>query len=385
MNDKNKKIILIIIISLISLLAIFCLSKIVIAPNAIIFPAISLPELFYSAPKSEIIHNQNLPIIETAPVTIMFGGDVMLSRQVNAQMTKNEDYSWPFVKIADFLSAADLTIINLESPFIIAENYSVPTGSFSFQADPQAIIGLTKSGIDLVTLANNHILNQGAQGLEETKNILTAEQIKSIGAGQNSEIAWRPEIFTIKDQKFAFLAYAYPNDNSVATTDQPGIANMDIEKMITDVKKLKQENDTVIVTMHAGEEYTTKPNEQQITFAHQAIEAGADLVIGHHPHWPQIWEIYQDKPIIYSLGNLVFDQMWSKETSQGLLAKLTWQGGWQEIEFIPINIRNYGQAEVMSNESEKAILFKKLNIPINGKINLAKPNLKSGPQLESQP
>ncbi len=314
------------------------------------------------------INASYLPAIEKKPVVFIFGGDVMLSRQVNSRMVKYDDYGWPFLKIADFLREADFTIINLESPFIKASDYFVPTGSFMFKADPKATQGLLAAGIDLVSLANNHSLNQGRAGLKESFSILKDNNIKYIGAGHNESEARAAEIIEINGERFAFLAYAYPNDNSVATEEQAGIATMDIAEMRADVEKLKADGNIVIVNMHAGIEYVTEPNWQQVDFAHAAIEAGAEAVIGHHPHWPQTFEFYQGKPIIYSLGNLVFDQMWSLETRQGLLAKLNWQNGWKKIELIPVKIYDYGQPEIISDEIERVNILEKVGGDSSGII-----------------
>lgn len=371
MDKKTEKIIIIISVAILSILAIFFLFRIAVSPAAPDTSGNIISNIFSSSSKPRAASGQQLPIIEPSPITLIFGGDVMLSRHVNDKVEKNADYSWPFLKIADFLSSADLTIINLESPFLESKNYFVPTGSFMFKANPKTISGLIESGVDLVALANNHIMNQGVKGLKNTQEALSSAGIKAIGAGDNEETAHKAAIFIAENKKFGFLDYAYPEDDSVATAKRPGIANMDIKKMATDIKNLRTEADVIIVMMHAGEEYTTKPNKQQVAFAHAAIENGADLVIGHHPHWPQIWENYLGKPIIYSLGNLVFDQMWSLETSQGLIARLSWKdNNWEKIELIPIKIRDYGQAEIMEDGPEKEALLKKLAIPENGEIKL---------------
>lgn len=365
MIEKTKNLIIISAIIIISIVAIFGLSKIAQAP---------LKQLLTNrvAPLSsepEKINPPHLPSApENKPIEFIFGGDVMLSRQTNNKMLKYNDYSWPFAKIADFLKNADLTIVNLESPFAISNDYSVPTGSFFFKANPRAVISLVNAGIDLVSLANNHILNQGAKGLTTTFKVLDDQEIKYVGAGNNDSEAHLGKIIIINKQKFGFLAYAYPDDNTVAGTKTPGIANLNLEKMKNDIKRLKEQNAIVIVMMHAGEEYTRTPNRQQMAFARSAIDSGAEAVIGHHPHWPQTFEFYQNKPIIYSLGNLIFDQMWSSETQQGLLAKMSWNNGWQKIELIPIKIYDYGQAEIIPNGLEKKEILKKIGAPENGLI-----------------
>jgi poly-gamma-glutamate synthesis protein (capsule biosynthesis protein) len=368
-NTKHKKIIIILAVSLISLLVIFGSFEIVKETNYQ-HDASNVSTTAATALKT---NNAELVKIETVEpeISLIFGGDVMLSRQVNTKMEKYHDYVWPFAKIASTTSAADLAIINLESPFLKdTAFYQVLSGSFSFKVNPLAVQGLTAAGIDLVSLANNHILNQGSRGISDTREILTKNNIKFVGAGQNDTEARQPEIFIIKNTRFAFLSYAYPEDNSVATKDSPGIANMDIEKMTSDIKNLKnnKQTDVIIVLMHAGAEYTTSPNWQQKDFARAAIDAGADIVVGHHPHWPQNFEFYKDKPIIYSLGNLVFDQMWSKETSEGLLLKMTWQNDLKELELIPIKISDYGQAEILPAGAERDNILKKIKAASDGLI-----------------
>lgn len=351
------------IISLISLGLIFGLVKVVEAPFKEIFRYLAGDKN-----NEEIIPSGSLVIAEKKPLEFIFGGDVMLSRQVNSRMVKYNDFNWPFLKIANFLRAADLTVVNLESPFVLANDYNVPTGSFMFKADPRALSGLTLAGIDLVSLANNHTLNQGENGLRETFEMLIKNGINYIGAGNSEEEARRGEVVEIQGEKFSFLSYAYPDDSSVATNNRAGIATMNIENMTEDVKREIEKGNKVIAIMHAGIEYVTKPNWQQTDFARAAIDAGAEAVIGHHPHWPQTFEFYKGKPIIYSLGNLVFDQMWSLETQEGLLAKMTWRDGWRKIELVPIKIYDYGQPEIINDEKERLSIFKKIAAPSNGII-----------------
>lgn len=273
---------------------------------------------------------------------LVFGGDIMLSRTVNSKMVKYGNYSWPFLEIANIFREADLAIANLESPFLKNSNYHVPSGSFSFKADPQSVSGLVLAGFDVLSLANNHILNQGKKGVEDTKEILSENKISFSGLTENNVL-----IKESKGVKFSFLSYTYNNDSKL-------IANLgDLNKLQEDIAIAKQNSDFVIVMMHAGTEYVLKPNKQQQDFAHAAIDYGADLVIGHHPHWPQVVENYQNKTIIYSLGNLIFDQMWSEETSSGILARIFFKETQiTRIEYIPITIKDYGQAQLMP-EGEK--------------------------------
>lgn len=300
---------------------------------------------------------------EPKETTLIFGGDVMLSRTVGQKMEKYRDYTWPFKKIYSLLSGTDITVVNLESPLTYSGKYFVPSGSFSFNADPRSLQGLILAGIDLAALANNHFGNQGVSGMRDTFKILQEKGIAFVGAENNSTEAHLPALIEKNGVTFSFFNYGYPEDLYVANSSTPGIANMNIAEMKKDVKLAKQKSDVVIVMMHAGIEYVNKPNSQQKEFARGAIDAGADLVIGHHPHWVQITEIYQGKPIIYSLGNLVFDQMWSTETQQGALAKVIFQDNLiSSIEIIPIRIKDYGQPEIISDEKEKKAILSRMEL-----------------------
>ncbi|OQA36806.1 MAG: Capsule biosynthesis protein CapA [Parcubacteria group bacterium ADurb.Bin326] len=300
---------------------------------------------------------------EPQKTVLIFGGDVMLSRTVGQKMEKYQDYAWPFKKISSLLSSADIAVINLESPLTYSGKYFVPSGSFSFNADPRSLQGLILAGIDLAALANNHFGNQGVSGMRDTFKILQEKGIAFVGAGNTSAEAHQPALIEKNGITFSFLNYGYPEDLYVANSSTPGIANMDIAEMKKDVKLAKEKSDVVIIIMHAGIEYVNKPNSQQKEFARGAIDAGADLVIGHHPHWVQITEIYQSKPIIYSLGNLVFDQMWSTETQQGALAKVIFRDNLiSSIEIIPIRIKDYGQPEIVSDEKEREVIFSRMEL-----------------------
>lgn len=303
--------------------------------------------------------NNHLPVVvQTPPINhlpenvLIFGGDIMLSRNVEAQMEKYNDYSWPFAKISPLFSGADLAVANLESPFLVTDNYRVPDGSFSFKANPKSVAGLSLAGFDLLSLANNHMLNQGVKGVTDTQKILDQAGISYAGLSSNNLV-----VKEIRGIKFAFLSYTYAADSKL-------IANMlDISQAQSDIKQAKDKADVVIVLMHAGTEYQRTPNKQQIEFAHAAIDAGADLVFGSHPHWIQTVERYQGKMIFYSLGNLVFDQMWSLETKSGLAVKLYFKGKeLDRIEYFPLVIKDYGQTDLMPEGKNKTDILKFLGV-----------------------
>ncbi len=260
--------------------------------------------------------------------TLVFGGDVMLGRSVNTRMIKYRDFSWPFRKIANLLSTADLTIVNLESPFN-SDCQPTDTGMF-FCADPRSVDGLILAGIDIVNLANNHISNQGKEGFDFTLSLLNQNKITPIGLG-------KLVIKDVRKTKVAFLGF---NDTPPYFTEVAMSWPINISGQIA---YAKSQANIVVASFHWGNEYRQRTSHQ-VELARLAIDSGADVVIGHHPHWVQEVEIYKEKPIYYSLGNLVFDQMWSEETRKGLLVKLVFSGNTLvNQEQTPIKIFDYGQ------------------------------------------
>lgn len=256
--------------------------------------------------------------------TLLFGGDVMLSRNVAQRARAQKDPAWPFRKIAPLFAAADIACINLESPF--SDKGAIMTKGMIFKTEPDMIAGLELAGIDLVSTANNHARDRGSYGLEYTLDHLAAHKIQAVGTAKVEEDAHAGVVIERNGVRFGFLAYTYDANNGNYRDTDPRIAVLDIDRMHGDVDALKPSCDAIIVAMHAGIEYQPKPNKQQTTFARAAIDAGAAAVIGHHPHVRQPWEWYKQAPIFYSLGNFIFDQFQRKETQIGSIAELVFEG-----------------------------------------------------------
>jgi len=258
--------------------------------------------------------------------TLLFVGDVMLSRGIDYMVRKhgNGDFSYPFLKIADFLRDADLLFGNLEGP--ISERGKNQGSIYSFRAKPQAVQGLKFAGFDILSVVNNHILDWGRVALIDTLDILKTNGIASAGAGRNYAEANEPAIINFEDTRIAFFAYTNLVSKSFsATKDSAGISFFDLERVKKSIAETRAETDIIIVSLHWGEEYKTKASDFQKKLAHELIDAGADLIIGHHPHVAQEVEQYRGKRIAYSLGNFVFDQNFSEDTRRGLMLKVTVQ------------------------------------------------------------
>ena len=228
--------------------------------------------------------------------------------------------------VRDLLAGADLAMANFENPapdaFRFHEHGTV------FSADPALIQGLANAGLDWVSLANNHIGDAGARGLLQTIASLDGQAIAHGGAGLGVAAAHAAALLDVGGITVGILGYDTIAPSYWATgADDVGSAHMTPDALTADVAAARAAGaDVVIVFPHWGVEYTTRVSAQQAELGHAAIDAGADLVIGNHPHWAGAVEIYKGKPIWYALGNFVFDQTWSEPTMEGITLELTFDG-----------------------------------------------------------
>jgi poly-gamma-glutamate synthesis protein (capsule biosynthesis protein) len=275
---------------------------------------------------------------------------------------KGNDY--PFLKIKDYFNEGDIVFANLESP--IFPGKIMPISGTAFWARPGLEKSLKENGFNVLSLSNNHMGNQGVIGVEYTLNSLKGVGILASGAGRDIEEAATPQVIVKKGLRFAFLSYT---DGSIipesyeASSNSAGVLYMDEARLKNDIASAKKVSDFVIISMHAGNEYVYRPVQKQISFAQKAIDDGADLIIGHHPHQIQDVEKYKGKYIFYSLGNFVFDQEWSIETRQGLIAEIYFnKSGVVDFNLTPVLISDYCQPDIL-NDSDAAKVFKNIERP----------------------
>lgn len=285
--------------------------------------------------------------------TLMLVGDIMLSRAVGEKMKKENNWHWPFLKIADYLEEADLLFGNLEGP--ISDKGRNVGSIYSFRADPQVIEGLKYAGFEILSVANNHLGDWGKEAMEDTFRILKENGIDYVGGGYNEVEAHSPIIKELDRNKIAFLAYTDLGSRYwMARGNNSGIAWIDKERIQEDIKRAKIQAGIVIVSIHTGEEYAIHSNAIQRSLARTAVEAGADLVIGHHPHVIQEIEKHKDSYITYSLGNFVFDQTFSLETKHGWILKILIESG-KIKKVMPIDIE-------ISNDFQPALKDESLTL-----------------------
>ena len=266
-------------------------------------------------------------------------GDIGLGREINWQIQQRNDPTFPFQKTAEILKEADLTIGNLEGPLV--ENCPLTRTGMKFCGNPKNTNGLVFAGFDLMNLANNHINNYGPEGVEQTVKALDKHRIDYFGLGK---ISYQ----TIKGLKIAFLGF----DDITQPVNE--------KKLIQEIQEAQNQAKFIIINFHWGIEYQGQPSERQKHLAHLAIDNGASLIIGHHPHVIQPIEHYQNTPIIYSLGNFVFDQMWSQETRTGIIALITINNYQvKKVNLIPVLIQYYCQPRPIP-EPEKSTIINRI-------------------------
>ncbi len=239
-------------------------------------------------------------------VSMAFTGDVIFAGNVET-ILKTNGYDYPYREIAELLQKPDFTIANLETP--ITTRGDQQQKQYTYRSSPNALPAFKAAGFDIVNLANNHILDYGQDGLLDTIKALDAKEILHTGAGKNLEEAYRPVIVEKNGIKVAFLGFSHkvPDNSWKAGKNQPGTTQLyDPKQAIKTIEDTRDKADLVVVMAHWGEEKAEKPLEEHRKMARSFIDAGADLIVGTHPHVLQGLEHYQGKWIAYSLGNFLF-------------------------------------------------------------------------------
>jgi poly-gamma-glutamate synthesis protein (capsule biosynthesis protein) len=251
----------------------------------------------------------------SSTTTVIFVGDMMFDRYIR-QQSLWRGYDAVFAKTTPLLEIADTVVANLEGP--ITASPSVSMGSvypdphnFVFTFPPTIAKELARFNFGAVSLANNHSTNFGRTGIEETKQYLSAAGVAYFGDPYGGAVS---TVLTLKGQKIALVGF-----------NQFGGPN--VPKVVEEINRLQSTVDWVVVIAHWGVEYESEPNADQIEWAHKFVDAGADLVIGAHPHVIQSKEMYRGIPIYYSLGNFIFDQYFSPAVRCGLILETIFEVG----------------------------------------------------------
>lgn len=260
-----------------------------------------------------------MALADPADITLVFVGDLMLAEGPGKIIRAGRD---PFANFATMLREADLSIGNLEC--VIASKGQPEPKSYTFRA-PKRALPLLKKYFSVVSLANNHSGDFGKAAFTEMLDLLEQSRIPYVGGGRHLRDAHRPFIRDIKGKRIGLLAYnGFWPRSFEALPDSPGHAWLDEDYVIDGIRRAKRDAgvDFLIVYPHWGWEYQKTASERQVKMARLMIDSGADAVVGGHPHVTQNIEVYQGKPIFYSLGNFVFDGFKDAATNTGWILKL---------------------------------------------------------------
>jgi len=278
--------------------------------------------------------------------SLLFLGDLMLDRH-NRILTKAKGVGYFTEKIERLFWGQDLNVVNLEGPITREQSVSVgksveDPNHFRFTFDPEQTVNFLQANrINLVNIGNNHILNFHNDGLEQTEDVLRKGNISYFG--NPLDLEKMVIVKNVNNRQIAFVNYNQFGKFTVADT-------------VKIIQEVKHKTDFVIVYTHWGREYELVENDKQRNKAHQFIDAGADLIIGSHPHVVQSMEIYKNKAIFYSLGNFVFDQYFSEDVKSILGVGVLLENDKISFSLIPLYMQNNGQLEMMDGEHKQNFL-----------------------------
>ena len=307
-----------------------------VAPEDV--PAITLNDIFGPVP------DRGLKLDPARLRTLIATGDVIPARGVNNQIiARGNDFFYPLSATADILREGDLAVTNLEAPLV--EGCPPTHEGLTFCGQPAFAEALRDAGVDVATLENNHIADFGPEGIAATKALLAASDIDY---ADRHTLAVRD----VRGLRFGFLAF-----NGVGEAFDRDLVRQRIEDAAGQVG-------VVVVALHWGAEYVDIPQaapgvapDDPVEIAHLAVDAGADLVLGNHPHWVQAVEVYGGKLIAYAHGNFIFDQMWSYETTIGVIGRYTlYDSQLVDVQFVPVRIEDYARPVPLEADKAQAVL-----------------------------
>jgi poly-gamma-glutamate capsule biosynthesis protein CapA/YwtB (metallophosphatase superfamily) len=297
------------------------------------------------------------PAVQGETVTLALVGDLLPASSVLDLMKKN-GYDYPFRMAKPLLEAADIAAGNLETP-ITTRGTPAEDKQYVFRGSPEAISAIKDAGFDYLSLANNHTLDYGWQGLSDTMDYLDDAKLQHAGSGNDDKEAFAPAYIDSKGLTVGFVSVTrvVPEVSWKADRAHPGVAEAySPDRAVAAIKEAKQNANLVVVMVHWGEEKKDMPVAHQTDLAHRFVDAGADLVIGSHPHVLQGIEAYKGKWIAYSLGNFVFSTTTLSKTSEtGVLNAECNKEGNCSLKFIPM-LATYSQPAPMEDAAGKALL-----------------------------
>jgi poly-gamma-glutamate capsule biosynthesis protein CapA/YwtB (metallophosphatase superfamily) len=295
-------------------------------------------------------------------------GDIMLGRAVGAAAAAAGDVSAPLRPMRRRLARADITVGNLENT--LSRDGAPQQGGDSFGAPPEVLGGLADAGFDVLSLANNHTGDYGEPAMLRTLRRIDRSPVERVGAGLTRDGAWRPVVVERNGVRFGFVAFNAIGETPRATATSPGAAEIrmqprtgplyrpDLRKARREIRSLRRDGvDAVIVLPHWGAQYTHTPVPAQRRVGRALVNAGADVVVGGHPHWVQRVQRHRGTLIVHSLGNFVFDMDFMRQTQEGVVADLRFVGDdLRSVRFTPYVIGSDFAPRVVRGPRARTIL-----------------------------
>lgn len=298
---------------------------------------LTLPALHAAAAESA----PSAPSSSHDQIVISAVGDIMLDASARPTM-QSKGYDYAYAKLRKLFKGSQIVFGNLEGP-LTDRGTAATDKKFVFHSPPGKVSAALKhAGFNVVSLANNHMLDYGPDGLAQTISALDGAGIKHVGAGADLKHARQPAFFQVGKWKIAFLAYSItlPED-FYATPNKAGTAFAYVDQVSADVKAARKKADIVLVSFHWGQEGKTTLRDYQVRIGHLAIDSGASVVIGSHPHILQGIEHYKNGIILYSMGNFTFGS-YSPHSTRSAIAQLYFSNGrLREVKMIPIDVNNF--------------------------------------------
>jgi len=300
---------------------------------------------------------------EPPVVWVTFTGDLIPARCVYDEMRRRGDWTAPYEVVGDRLRGADITVGSLDAAI---SDQGTPIGcreTFSLLAPVAVTEGFARAGFDVITVASNHVKDCGASGpcgdttFLDTLAALRAVGVEPVGGGPTLTEARQPAVITVQGVRFAFLGYDDIASYYHAGPSAAGTAPLDEAMLAEDIQAARMVADVVVVLPQWGEEYTPHPTERQRRLAATAVEAGATLVVGNHPHVVQAAAPLGESYVAYALGNFLFDQDWSRETTESVLLEATFRGSrLVAVRFVPLQVQERVRPVFLEGEAAAAVL-----------------------------
>jgi poly-gamma-glutamate synthesis protein (capsule biosynthesis protein) len=338
---------------------------IVMQPDASASPLPAATQQPTSQPTSSPVPTDTPTSARAPDITLLFTGVIVPARCVQSAIDEREDANYVYDEVRETISNADMAIGTLNTTFSDLSEHTGCVFTYVLVSDARSAVAAAQAGFDVMSVATNHIMNcSGAscgnnynQAFFDTLDNLRANHILPVGAGNDLAEALQPVVVDVKGVRFGIVSLGMVDAMRYAAENSPGIARLTDENLQQAIAAAREESDVVIAMPHWGPEDVPDPNTYQQHYAQVAVEAGADVVVGNHPHVVQAIQQIHGIDVFYGLGNFVFDQNWDLAHQQGVILLLHFSGKqYTGYELIPTHVDGDGTLHIAEGEEAASIL-----------------------------